>query len=71
MDERVPVLEARGIGVVEMPFAETVPVVLAVELGKRVERMPKHGRFVPPGLRLAVGAQPAVIACHRTMAVPA
>jgi HPr kinase/phosphorylase len=54
-------LEARGVGVIELPFADSVRVVLAVELVKKVERLPKPLRFRPPGLRLPVRAQPPLV----------
>jgi serine kinase of HPr protein (carbohydrate metabolism regulator) len=54
-------LEARGVGVIELPFAEVARVVLVVELGKKVERLPKPLRFGPPGLRLPVSAQPPLV----------
>jgi serine kinase of HPr protein (carbohydrate metabolism regulator) len=33
-------IEVRGLGIVEMPYAEGVPVALIVELADAVERMP-------------------------------
>jgi serine kinase of HPr protein (carbohydrate metabolism regulator) len=36
-------IEVRGIGIVEMPHGESVPVALAVCLADEVERMPEDG----------------------------
>ncbi len=37
-------IEVRGIGIVELPFAEAVPVALVVSVGEPVERLPDNGR---------------------------
>jgi HPr kinase/phosphorylase len=57
----VGLLETRGIGVIEIPFVMEVPIVLVVELGKSVERLPESRRFAPPKLHLPEGARPPVL----------
>lgn len=36
-------IEVRGVGIVENPFVAPAPVLLAVRLADRYERMPSHG----------------------------
>lgn len=38
-------IEVRGVGVVELPYVEDIPVRLVVSLGDVVERMPPEARF--------------------------
>jgi HPr kinase/phosphorylase len=54
-------IEARGIGVIALPFAREAKIVLAVEPGKP-ERMPEIRRFhLPRALGLAQNAAPELI----------
>jgi len=45
-------LEIRGVGIVELPFAPSATIVLAVELvaGKDVPRLPEPAYYAPPAL---------------------
>jgi serine kinase of HPr protein (carbohydrate metabolism regulator) len=40
-------IEVRGIGLVDMPYAERVPVALVVSLADHVERLPEEGNTRP------------------------
>ncbi|WEK42742.1 MAG: HPr kinase/phosphatase C-terminal domain-containing protein [Candidatus Sphingomonas colombiensis] len=48
-------MEVRGIGIVELPHVAAIPVILAVRLDARVERMPE-----PATCTLAERAIPAI-----------
>lgn len=37
-------IEVRGLGIVEQPYVEAVPILLAVRLGDKYDRMPEAGR---------------------------
>jgi HPr kinase/phosphorylase len=37
-------IEMRGIGIVEMPFVDCVPLLLVVQLGVDIERLPTEGK---------------------------
>ncbi len=37
-------IEVRGLGIVEMPYVENIPVALVVSVGEPVERLPDSGR---------------------------
>ncbi|MEJ0025131.1 MAG: HPr kinase/phosphatase C-terminal domain-containing protein [Rhizomicrobium sp.] len=55
-------LEVRGIGIMELPYAPSAAVVLAVDLSGQVARMPEPARYVPPKpLALRQSAQPPLI----------
>jgi NAD(P)-dependent dehydrogenase (short-subunit alcohol dehydrogenase family) len=41
-------MELRGIGIVQMPYAKSIGVVLAVKLGKSRERLPPPAFYQPP-----------------------
>jgi HPr kinase/phosphorylase len=45
-------LEVRGLGIMRLPFVESVPLVLVVELGKNPPRLPVPGRDPELGLPL-------------------
>ena len=45
-------IEVRGLGIVELPFVEDVPVALIVRLGDAVLRMPERRRRVIAGIAL-------------------
>ena len=55
-------LEVRGVGILEVPYARQVKVTLVAELGKAGQRLPEHRYFqAPAALRLPPGAAPPVI----------
>lgn len=39
-------IEMRGIGIIKLPFADAVPLHLAVKLGNQGERMPIEEQFI-------------------------
>jgi hypothetical protein len=52
-------IEVRGLGIVELPFAENAQIALAVDLGGRGARLPVHSTYQPPkALRLPIPARP-------------
>jgi serine kinase of HPr protein (carbohydrate metabolism regulator) len=58
-------LEIRGIGIVELPYAATVRVALAIALKHDVARLPEHKRYRPPKpLTLVPGDCPPLIALN-------
>jgi HPr kinase/phosphorylase len=53
-------IEVRGIGILEFPHVVRVKIVLAVELGKPVARLPAMRRYRPP-LTLPRDAAPPLV----------
>jgi serine kinase of HPr protein (carbohydrate metabolism regulator) len=54
--------EVRGIGILKLPHAPRVCVVLVVELGQEASRLPDHRRYRPPaGLALPAAAAPPIV----------
>lgn len=47
-------IEVRGIGIVERPWVAPMPVVLAVRLSERYERLPEKGREMIGGIAVPV-----------------
>jgi len=54
-------LEVRGLGIVALPFAKSVPLGLAVRLGAPPKRLPDAARYTPPGSLKAAKSLPFII----------
>jgi HPr kinase/phosphorylase len=55
-------LEVRGVGILRLPHATRVRVVLVVELGRDAARLPDHRRYRPPaGLALPATTAPPIV----------
>lgn len=55
-------MEARGVGIVDVPYTEEVQIALAIGLRARVARMPSPAAYrPPPNLLLARGRWPPLV----------
>jgi len=55
-------IEVRGLGVIDIPYAESTSLSLVVQLADRAERMPAAERYAPPSsLRLPKAEWPPLI----------
>jgi HPr kinase/phosphorylase len=53
-------IEARGLGIVTLPYAQSARIALAVQLGANAARCPHHEVYEPP-TPLAVRAKPPLL----------
>jgi serine kinase of HPr protein (carbohydrate metabolism regulator) len=58
-------IEVRGLGILELPYADKVRIALVVDLKRDIARMPVHKHYQPPAaLNLKKSASPPRIAIN-------
>jgi serine kinase of HPr protein (carbohydrate metabolism regulator) len=65
-------MEARGIGIFEIPYSGKVRIALAVELVEKLSRLPEHRVYAVPGLNIQKRAKPPLVRiCPEEQSAPA